>query len=103
MIRPTREVLATLDGPARAGLLASACLAFAERCVLLFVAIAFVRAEPVRGVEITVALAVLYAAHGALRATLGRLVYARLVAATVRALLENDSLAGIAREPAEDE
>jgi ABC-type bacteriocin/lantibiotic exporter with double-glycine peptidase domain len=103
VIRPTRQVLATLDRVARAGLVASACIAFAERCVLVVLAVAFVHAEPFRGIAITVALAILYGAHGALRATLGRLVYARLVAATVRALLENDSLAGITREPAEDE
>jgi ABC-type bacteriocin/lantibiotic exporter with double-glycine peptidase domain len=101
--RPARQVLAILDRATRAGLVASAVLAFAERCVLVFVAIAFVHAEAIRGILVTVALAVLYGTQGALRATLGRLVYARLAAATVRALVEKDSLAGITREPAEDE
>ncbi len=91
-----------MDGVARAGIAASACLRFTERCVLVVVAVAFVHAEPVRAVVVTVALALLYGAHSALRTTLARWIYARLVAATVRALVENDVLAEIARKPEED-
>jgi ABC-type bacteriocin/lantibiotic exporter with double-glycine peptidase domain len=102
VVRTTRQVLARMDGVARAGIAASACLRFTERCVLVVVAVAFVRAQPGRAVVVTIALAVLYGAHGALRTTLARWIYARLVAATVRALVENDVLTAIARKPEED-
>ncbi len=103
MIRATRQILARMDGVARAGVIASAALRLTERCVLVVVAISFVHAQPARAIAVTSALALLYGTHGALRATLSRWVYARLVAATVDALIEKDSLTGITRQPREDE
>jgi ABC-type multidrug transport system fused ATPase/permease subunit len=103
VIEAARQVLAGMGRAARAGLVASACLRFVERCVLVVVAVSFARAEPRRALVITVALAVLYGVHGALRATLSRLNYARLATMAVRALIERDPLAGLAKRSEEDE
>ncbi len=66
---------------------ASAALRFTERGVLFLVAVSFVRSEHTRAVAIGVGLAALYAVHGALRASLRKRVYARLVGTVVRALV----------------